>query len=221
MAIEPIRQDIPRNDSRTFPRPAHGSDLFVGAGANDSEIDGMELSDAARLMGISIDDLWRQVRNGRLIARTERGRVLVYTDASSRTQVEGLPPLPERDILLEPTLNQRAVDTISILTPSPDMDMSLVTSRDNADRQEIALLIDHLSLAKEENREILRLTTESMNRLTEMTDKMLEMKDSIISSKEEQMQMLRQRLSEQAQELREALQAKEDLETLAQALQTL
>jgi hypothetical protein len=48
---------------------------------------------------------------------------------------------------------------------------------------------------------------------------MLEMKDSIIASKEEQMQILKQRLAEQSSELRHALQQKEDLETLTEALQ--
>jgi pilus assembly protein TadC len=88
-----------------------------------------------------------------------------------------------------------------------------------SDRQEVALLIDHLSLAKEENREILRLTHESMSRLSEMTDKMLDMKDSIISSKDEQMQILKQRLAEQTEQLRQVLREKEDLETLTEALQ--
>jgi hypothetical protein len=58
-----------------------------------------------------------------------------------------------------------------------------------------------------------------MSKLSEMTDRMLEMKDSIIASKEEQMQILKQRLAEQSSELRQALQQKEDLETLTEALQ--
>ena len=81
------------------------------------------------------------------------------------------------------------------------------------------LLIDHLSLAKEENREILRLTQDAMSRLTHMTDVMLDMKDALIASKEEQMSILKLRLSEQSADLTRALKENEDLETLTMALQ--
>lgn len=218
MAIEAIKQENYQHNSNLTSIPNHNSELFVGSSSLDSEIDGLELTDAARLMGITVDDLWRQVRNGKLIARTERGRVLVYTEATPAMSIDGLPPLPDQNQNAQTTLNDRTSEHVAV-TADPAIHTAMITSRDAAERQEIALLIDHLSLAKEENREILRLTTESMTRLTEMTDKMLEMKDSIISSKEEQMQMLKQRLADQTRELREALQAKEDLETLTQALQ--
>jgi hypothetical protein len=143
---------------------------------------------------------------------------MVYTDASTIVTMEGLPPLPHS---FEPGWTKsksKGDDTKSIGTEFNQI--SVVGERINAsDRQEIALLIDHLSLAKEENREILRLTQESMSRLSEMTDKMLDMKDSIISSKDEQMQILKQRLAEQTEQLRQVLREKEDLETLTEALQ--
>lgn len=219
MAIEAIKQENYQHQSNLTSIPNHNPELFVGGNSLDSEIDGLELTDAARLMGITVEDLWRQVRNGKLIARTERGRVLVYTEVTPAMSVDGLPPLPDQSQNAQSPFNARATQPAAITAADPAIHTAMVASRDVAERQEIALLIDHLSLAKEENREILRLTTESMTRLTEMTDKMLEMKDSIISSKEEQMQMLKQRLADQTRELRDALQAKEDLETLTQALQ--
>ena len=80
------------------------------------------------------------------------------------------------------------------------------------------ILIDHLSLAKEENREILRRTQDAMSRLTQMTDAMLEMKDALISSKDEQMSILKLRLSEQSADLTRALKENENLETLTNTL---
>jgi len=203
--------------------PAVESDeasVFVGPSSDDDDIDGLELSQAARQIGVSVDEVWRRIRNGALVARTSLGKVHVYTDATQINDIEGLPPLPKPSLVNTSTdgalrLEQQGIEA--------SLETGLTTTlRDNIDstqRQEVALLIDHLSLAKEENREILRLTHDSMARLTEMTDKILEMKDSIIASKEEQMSLMKQRFSEQSQELLKALKEKEDLETLTQALQ--
>ncbi len=182
--------------------------LFVGPVVTD-EIDGLELSDAADMLGVSVDEVWRRIRNGVLLARTEKGKVLVYTDQAFSGQNDHLPPPPD----LTPT-NQGygAIRDLAFELPRTE----LAVSRHS---QEIALLIDHLSLAKEENREILRLTQDSMARLTQMTDAMMDMKDSIIASKEEQMSILKERLAEESANLLCALKEKEDLETLTQALQ--
>jgi hypothetical protein len=219
MTVEPIvlnRQSF-RSDTKTT-GSEKTQELFVGRSSDDDDIDGMELSKAARHLGVSIDEIWRRVRNGKLVARTNRGQVMVYTDASTVVTMEGLPPLPNSNTPEWTKSSSNSDDSKSV-----DMEynqISVLGERvSSSDRQEVALLIDHLSLAKEENREILRLTHESMSRLSEMTDKMLDMKDSIISSKDEQMQILKQRLAEQTEQLRQVLREKEDLETLTEALQ--
>jgi hypothetical protein len=224
MALESVTSEVLQQHTSSPRDKSEGPTVYVGRPADDADIDGLELSAAARILGISIDDIWRQVRNGKLIARTERGQVLVYTDSASIASVDGLPPLPKQKSIEQVAHDAQVAGDVTV------EHHHVATNRDNyyptplgqttpSDRQEIALLIDHLSLAKEENREILRLTNESMSRLSELTDKMIEMKDSIIESKDEQMQILKQRLTEQTQELRQALKAKEDLETLTQALQ--
>ena len=219
MAVEPIvlNRQSSRLDTKTTGLEK-GPDLFVGRASDDDDIDGMELSKAARHLGVSIDEIWRRVRNGKLVARTSRGQVMVYTDASTVIAMEGLPPLPNT---AAPEWTRSVVNSDDSKSAETDYNqISVIGERvSSSDRQEVALLIDHLSLAKEENREILRLTHESMSRLSEMTDKMLDMKDSIISSKDEQMQILKQRLAEQTEQLRQVLREKEDLETLTEALQ--
>ncbi len=219
MAFEPIvlNRQSSRSDTKTT-GSENTPELFVGRSSDDDDIDGMELSKAARHLGVSIDEIWRRVRNGKLVARTDRGQVMVYTDASTVVTMEGLPPLPN-STAREWTKSAGNSDD-SKLVDTEYNQISVLSERvSSSDRQEVALLIDHLSLAKEENREILRLTHESMSRLSEMTDKMLDMKDSIISSKDEQMQILKQRLAEQTEQLRQVLREKEDLETLTEALQ--
>jgi hypothetical protein len=194
--------------------------VFVGPLSTDYEIDGLELSKAAQVLGISIDEIWKRIRNGLLIARTTKGQVLVYTDMTEILAHEGLPPPPTTTLVsASDVMNfgetqrspQGTVRVLNVMTPA-------VTSASSS--QELALLIDHLSLAKDENREILRLTQDSMARLTHMTDAILEMKDAVIATKEEQVAILKQRLSAQSADLIQALKDKEDLETLTQALQS-
>lgn len=189
--------------------------LFVGGPITDHDIDGLELSHAAQVLGISVDEIWRRVRNGLLIARTVRGKVLVYTDMREMLMEEGLPPPPT---IASPEAKPPVDATVTAYHHQP-VAMQASPSASSSS-QELALLIDHLSLAKDENREILRLTQDSMARLTQMTDAILEMKDAVIATKEEQMSILKTRLSEQAAELTRILKEKEDLETLAQALQS-
>jgi hypothetical protein len=213
MALESTRSTNRKQSNNSSRNNANGPTVFFGQSSDDTEIDGLELSAAAQILGVSVDDIWRQVRNGKLIARTERGQVLVYTDCEFISGLEGLPPLPSSSVTIEPIPTSASEEPQKAVRMEELYPSALVQSHQPSDRQEIALLIDHLSL------EILRLTSESMSKLSEMTDRMLEMKDSIIASKEEQMQILKQRLAEQSSELRQALQQKEDLETLTEALQ--
>ena len=185
-----------------------GGALFVGPAVTD-DIDGLELCEAATMLGISVEEVWRRIRNGVLLARTEKGKVLVYTDIVMGGAENDLPPPPESSL---PKLSYGTAADLAYEMPRAE----LTVPQNN---QEIALLIDHLSLAKEENREILRLTQDSMARLSQMTDAMMEMKDAIIASKEEQMSILKERLAEESANLLRALKEKEDLQTLTDALQ--
>lgn len=83
---------------------------------------------------------------------------------------------------------------------------------------EIALLLDHLSLAKEENREILKMTQESIRKVTELTDTIVEMKDSLLDARETQILFLKDQLDGREKEIRKLKQQKEDLEILAQTI---
>jgi hypothetical protein len=94
----------------------------------------------------------------------------------------------------------------------------LALSGERAHNPEMALLLDHLSLAKEENREILRMTQESIRKVTELTDTIVEMKDSVIEAREAQIMALREQLGEREKQIKSLLQQKEDLEMLARTI---
>ena len=85
---------------------------------------------------------------------------------------------------------------------------------------ELALLLDHLSLAKEENREILRLTQDTLTKLSAMTDAVVQMKDEVIKSKDLQLATMQQAIAEKERNLSQLRQDKEDLEMLNRTLGT-
>lgn len=203
------------------PQPLLNDTVFVGSVTPDDEIDGLELTAAAQVLGISIDEVWKRIRNGLLIARTNKGQVLVYTDMAEALALEGLPPPPAAASLSGGTQSATRGQITRIQKDSEVNDVHPISVQvpSIAGTQELALLIDHLSLAKDENREILRLTQDSMARLTQMTDTILEMKDAIIASKDQQLDLLKQQMTEQSKDLVRVLKEKEDLETLTQALQ--
>ena len=190
------------------------SDILVGPAVDDVEIDGVEIETAASRLGVGEEDVWRRIRNGQLIARTMRGKVFVYTSMPASLPTD-LPPTPV-DIMVQNQASQASASDRSNRNQRPTSEITIM--EDHSRNHEVALLLDHLSLAKEENREILRLTQDSMGRLTQMTDAMLQMKDDVISAREAQLTDMRERLDAQTHELRRALREKEDLETLSRAL---
>lgn len=195
------------------------SQSFLGPAVHDVDIDGLDLETAAQTLGIGVDDLWRRIRNGQLMARSMRGKVYVYAHAtqSPEANIYSPQPAPATELptvpMEEPSPSQIVVTQMEASLPTADLGSNLEVAN-----REISLLIDHLSLAKDENRDIIRFTRESMNRLTEMTDTMLQMKDEVISAREQQVEMLNERMRLQAEELRAVLKEKENLETLTRVL---
>ena len=224
MSITPAQSSF--HEDPTIGRVPFGDQLFVGPSIEDYDIDGMELSEAAHALGVSSDEVWRRIRNGVLLGRTVQGKMLVFTDLNSIANSKNddaaefmrvgaatrstLPSLP--------AAAESFTDVSIYGSPPQSTFLHPIEDASSRGHQEILLLIDHLSLAKEENREILRLTQDAMSRLTQMTDAMLEMKDALISSKDEQMSILKLRLSEQSADLTRALKENENLETLTNTL---
>lgn len=191
---------------------------FYGPAVDDIEIDGLDLEAAAQTLGIGVDDVWRRIRNGQILARSYRGKVYVYTQSHASTAIDPVVQSGSNDNLPPPPLNDVNPSQIIVTQMNESVASDGVGTGLTLANREIALLIDHLSLIKDENRDIITFTRESMSRLTEMTDTMLQMKDDVISAREQQVQMLNERMQQQAHELRIALREKENLETLARAL---
>lgn len=133
----------------------------------------------------------------------------ITTEAPTKTfEASALPPLPGTG------QNFSARDFAR--TSSNSQNLPVASERIGS--TEIALLLDHLSLAKEENREILKMTQESIRKVTELTDTIVEMKDSLLEARETQILFLKDQLDGREKEIRKLKQQKEDLEILAQTI---
>ena len=181
----------------------------------DSKLDGLELSAYAQAHALSADEIWQRIRAGSLMGRTQGGKVYVYDcdaplqgspQAPSTACFDGLPPLPPTD---RAVVGGAALD----LSTSPQS-------------TELALLLDHLSLAKEEHREILKLTQDSIKQITAMAESLVAVKDSLIAHKDEQLQRqereiekLKAQVKKKSRSGRRLSQELEDIQMLVKTLE--
>lgn len=190
----------PRGRPRIHRKDSAGAELH-----GDAELNGVEIKIFAQDQNLSEAEVWNRVRRGELIARSSAGKVYIHplsptsqldhTMNISMPSTDHLPPLPSAD-----SLGNSSALTHDVHTP------------------EIALLLDHLSLSKEENKEILKLTQESIARITQMSDTIVSMKDELIKLKDEQMENMRDKMKTQEQQLGRLRQEVEDLKMLTQTL---
>lgn len=164
----------------------------------DADFAGIELSLYAKEQNISEHEVWNKIRSGDLIGRSFNGKLYIHepNDASEfdRLQASGdLPPLPDH---AEPSHG----------------------SLQESSGPEMALLLDHLSLSKEENKEILRLSQDSITRITQMSDTIVALKDDLLRAKEEQLDGLREKMKTKDVEIAQLKQELEDLRMLAVAM---
>jgi hypothetical protein len=224
--LEPGRLDYtPPHRAAATPEPAaepsQAGEESTPPASDEDALDGLTLEAYCAAHSLTTAEVWRRLRSGELTGRTEKGRLLIYArpaavadgplDFRPSPEAGGLPPLPGSD-------QTPAGDTAATAKPHAAAGGFLALSGDRSSTPELALLLDHLSLAKEENREILRLTQDSIRKVTELSESIVEMKDAMIEAKEEQIQLLRSQLDNQTRQLSQLKQQNEDLEMLARTL---
>ncbi|MCX6117591.1 MAG: hypothetical protein NT027_08625 [Proteobacteria bacterium] len=200
-------------------------DMLLGPAIGDFELDGVEINQAAVDLNISIDDIWKRIRNGQLVARTHRGKVYVYSDYEKSRQLnseqpEVLPPLPSEMLDTIESYNFSSSDLATSEVQSQDLSVHFDPNHEDQDyKQNVALMIHHLNLAKEENRDIIRFTTEAMTKLTQMSDAMIKLKDSLIISKDEALEEMTRQVNQSSAELQRLARENEKLATVAKFLE--
>ncbi len=183
---------------------------------DDDDIHGVELSEYVRKHDVEEAEIWRKIKRGELVARTENGFVYVY---GHHVPQPGFPSyFEENDALLGSSLPQMLASSgLPALTEQDHTSSALVP--------QLALLVDQLARAKEEHRSLLAFTQESMNRVTKMCesalaskDQVLEERESLIKCQSDQIQLLNAHLADEQQKLIKARQDMEDLQMLTQAI---
>lgn len=193
---------------------------LVGDQETDLDFDGMTIDQASIAMDIEIDELWSKVKSGQLLARTLAGEVRIYSSIEkSNDDIAKIANLPKPPLIEIQSTEIQFDPTVIVATMTHSNEDHHASS--NSSKGELAAIVHHLNLAKEENREILKLTSESMSRLTQMTDAVINMKDELIVAREAQLQELQSELKAQDEQIRNLLREKENLETLAQNLSQL
>ncbi len=230
-----------RQSSRHLPASQRGpvvDDEQPKAGASaagpESASDGLSIENYAAKTDLSEAEVWRMLRRGEVIGRTQQGHLLVFGAGTNAPDPEPvtLPEAPEAKLPPGPTPNA-TIDDLTFLPPLPSEDGRVTLARsgasagefltlsgERASSPELALLLDHLSLAKEENREILRMAQDSIKKVSEMSDAMLEMKDRVIDARESELLALKEQLARRDGEMKKLRQQNEDLEMLANTMAT-
>jgi hypothetical protein len=187
-------EEIPPAEAQAHDSASDARSERAGATAAQA----VPVADFARRHRLSEAEVWRRLRAGELLGRSEKGRLMVLDDGRGDLEAGDLPPLPGQS--------------------TPLLDAALTVGQAAGASSEMALLLDHLSLAKEENREILKMTQDAIRKVTELTDSVVTMKNAVIESKDSQIDALREQLAAREQRIKALLQKNEDLEMLARAL---
>lgn len=196
--------DFSKKKSRDRAAKKNASSERTKSGAHqDQEIDaefaGIELSLYAKDQNVSEHEVWNKIRSGDLIGRSFNGKLYIHEpSADSNNELDRL---------------QASVD----LPPLPE-DSFAANNLQESNAPEMALLLDHLSLSKEENKEILRLSQDSISRITQMSDTIISLKDELLRTKDEQMDGLREKMKSKDVEIAQLKQELEDLRMLASAI---
>jgi hypothetical protein len=174
----------------------------------------VEITEFARKGGISISEVWKKVRRGELVARTVNGQFEVY-GGEGDVKRAGAEAGPTPEVLI-------AELAAAVPDPTPDeqpkSELPAVAENPPAST-EIALLLDHLSLAKDENREILKMATDTINQMTAITKESLGAKDELVRQSRQEAARLSADCAKKDKEIQTLKQDLEDLQMLVKSLQ--
>lgn len=209
--------------------------LNYGPSHHDVIIDGLDIDAAAAALGVDAAEVWRRVRSGQLMARSQLGKVFVYSDQgdfdSDMERLAALPNLPEsrhhmssdRAESMDYDHNTQTLDASAGHERKSPVLVNMVGTNTELVPVEASFVnpddfLRYLNLSRTENQEIIRLTSESMNRLSKMTDEMLQLKDELIEARELQLEHLERDRVLSQEEIRRLRKEVEDLATVAKFL---
>lgn len=172
---------------------------------------GMEISLYAKHHNTHEGEVWRKIRSGELIAKPYKNKLYIYSETNNGILLDSKEPLftidksstPSAPIIDEDLLQEESLPELPEFKESlTGASKSLInTNTSSSESQQIALLLDHLSLAKEENREVLQLAKETVEKVTKMSEEIVSMKDSIIESHKEHIEIEKKKVEDLSQQM--------------------
>lgn len=207
------------NDSENT--TSSGPTIGYQSTSHDDEIHGVELNEYAKKRDLTREQVWHQIRRGDLVARSENGFLYVYGKNAEQ-------PLSLKEPRLGTSTKNEDASSLNLsqktggshLPPVPaDVDLPDVVTRSKS--PEVALLLENLIQAKEEQKEILQFSQRSIEQITTLSQETIASKNAVIdeknrslTSKNSEISSLKEKLADQEQKLRKLQQEKEDLEIL-------
>jgi hypothetical protein len=188
----------------------------------------------AQKNGMDPQEVWRQIRIGKLASHHINDEICVFTtQEEAQTFLERQGASGGSDGLFEgdPTFTPPNETSSNAWTPpslTPPKDDNIIGAERSdhylslrggwSESPEVALLLDHLSLSKEENREIIQLANQSMTKISHLSETVVTLKDQVIAAKEAELEILKEKLVQQESMIRKLKQDNEDLQMLAENL---
>ncbi|MGE0172816.1 MAG: hypothetical protein AB7T49_08525 [Oligoflexales bacterium] len=164
--------------------------MFDSSTSRD-EILGTDIKAYAAKHQLKEREIWERVKSGEIVARSQNGKLYIY----EKDELRKKSPLPEHK------------ETPSFVGAFADKDPA-----------ELTLFLDHLSLAKEENKEILKLTQASIQQITDLSQSLLTSKDEMIKTKSNQIAILQEKVRRREKIIIQLRQEIEDLKMLNKTL---
>lgn len=188
-----LERDIPLGQSSEKAMPFA---IAIHSAADDGEAIPLERFAAER--SVPRELVWSQIQAGRLRARVKAGVVYIMQQIDENKPLE-----------IEPTETPLA-------QPEPVVQTQLAPTVSGV---ELKALLEHLTAAKAEQRELAQLTRTTIEQIRFMSQELVSFKDRMLSEKEEKISHLEKQITRLEDEAKALRRAHEDLETLARAFE--
>ncbi|MBF0442878.1 MAG: hypothetical protein HQK54_13310 [Oligoflexales bacterium] len=174
-------------------------------------------------------EIWNQIKTGEIPGKCILGKIFIYPKGEGTNQEQyvfhndphinpfTIAPLRTNDInqkkdIADISLNETEANKIN------RAENNIHKNEETQKTSEMALLIDLLSLSKEENKELMRITSESITSIDEATKKAMSAKDDLLKSKDLQIENFKNIIVQNEKTISKLNQEIEDLNILNKIL---
>lgn len=166
----------------------------VAVAAEDGEAIPLERFAAER--SVPRELVWSQIQAGRLRARVKNGVVYIMQQVNEDAPIEIESPL----------------EPVATIEP--------IRSPDHLSSVDLKALLEHLTAAKAEQKELAQLTRTTIEQIRFMSSELVAFKDRLLTEKEAKISQLEDQVAQLEKETRALRRSQEDMETLIDAFES-